>query len=89
MTAPTPASAPQAAPHAAGTAAMVSRTTSWIRPHKERDERREKQAARVERRDVLDAAAAAWSADRIARGLARSLPDPPEEIRGRKVAIWI
>ncbi len=38
--------------------------------------------------DVLDAAAAAWSADRIARGVARSLPDPPERSRGREVAIW-
>ena len=27
--------------------------------------------------DILDAAAVAWSADRIARGQASSLPDPP------------
>ena len=38
--------------------------------------------------DLLDAAAAAWTADRIARGEARSLPDPPERIDGRDVAIW-
>lgn len=39
--------------------------------------------------DVLDAAAAAWSADRIARGRARSLPDPPQPgDRGRPIAIW-
>lgn len=39
--------------------------------------------------DVLDAAAAAWSADRIARGVAVSLPHPPEVIDGRPVAIWV
>ena len=38
--------------------------------------------------DVLDAAAAAWSADRIAQGAARSFPDPPETIGGRSIAIW-
>ena len=38
--------------------------------------------------DVLDAAASAWSADRIAHGRARSLPDPPERVDGRDVAIW-
>lgn len=38
--------------------------------------------------DVVDAAAAAWSARRIAIGTARSLPDPPEEALGRRVAIW-
>jgi predicted RNase H-like nuclease len=39
--------------------------------------------------DVLDAAAAAWSAQRYASGEARSLPaDPPEDARGRPVAIW-
>ncbi|MDI9886446.1 DUF429 domain-containing protein [Streptomyces sp. HNM0645] len=39
--------------------------------------------------DVLDAAAAAWSADRIARGRARSLPDPPQlGDRDRPIAIW-
>lgn len=39
--------------------------------------------------DVLDAAAAAWSADRITQGKARSLPDPPEQLSGREVAIWV
>lgn len=38
--------------------------------------------------DVLDAAAAAWSANRIANGIARSLPSPPEEVDGRAAAIW-
>jgi predicted RNase H-like nuclease len=38
--------------------------------------------------DVLDAGAAAWSAHRIATGRAESLPDPPEAIAGRPVAIW-
>ena len=45
-------------------------------------------AALVPVDDVLDAAAAAWSAHRIARGLAKSLPDPPEVVDGRLVAIW-
>jgi predicted RNase H-like nuclease len=40
--------------------------------------------------DVLDAAAVAWSAVRIASGTAVALPDPPErdEASGRDVAIW-
>jgi predicted RNase H-like nuclease len=38
--------------------------------------------------DVLDAAAAAWSAHRIAIGTARSLPEPPEPVEGRSIAIW-
>jgi predicted RNase H-like nuclease len=38
--------------------------------------------------DVLDAAAAAWSANRIAHGQARSLPDPPEIRDEANVAIW-
>ena len=39
--------------------------------------------------DVVDAAAAAWSARRIARGAARSMPDPPERSSdGRPVAVW-
>lgn len=45
-------------------------------------------AAEVPLDDVLDAAAAAWSAQRIARGKARSLPDPPEMLDGRRAAIW-
>jgi len=41
--------------------------------------------------DVLDAAAAAWSARRVALGAARRLPDtgPEQRDRGRTVAIWI
>lgn len=39
--------------------------------------------------DVLDAAAAAWSAHRIATGTAFSLPDPPQvNERGQRLAIW-
>ncbi len=38
--------------------------------------------------DVLDAAAAAWSAHRIATGVAQSLPEPPEVVNGHLVAIW-
>jgi predicted RNase H-like nuclease len=38
--------------------------------------------------DVIDATAAAWSAHRIASGVARSLPEAPEIVDGRAVAIW-
>lgn len=38
--------------------------------------------------DVLDAAAAAWTANRIACGAAACLPDPPDIAAGRPVAIW-
>lgn len=39
--------------------------------------------------DVLDAAAAGWSARRIADGVAQCLPDPPErDPHGRPTAIW-
>lgn len=38
--------------------------------------------------DVLDAAASAWSAHRIAVGSARTLPNPPELVDGHPVAIW-
>ncbi|MDR7300844.1 DUF429 domain-containing protein [Haloactinomyces albus] len=38
--------------------------------------------------DILDAAAAAWTAQRVARGTAQSLPDPPEQFTdGRSAAI--
>jgi predicted RNase H-like nuclease len=47
-----------------------------------------KDAAHAPLDDVLDAAAAAWAAQRIATGAAQSLPDPPEEIDGYPVAIW-
>ncbi|RYZ25766.1 MAG: DUF429 domain-containing protein, partial [Propionibacteriaceae bacterium] len=40
--------------------------------------------------DVVDAGACAWSALRLARGTARSLPDPPQELPdGRTAAIWV
>jgi predicted RNase H-like nuclease len=39
--------------------------------------------------DLLDAAAVAWTAHRIATGVAVSLPDPPErDAEGRAVAVW-
>ena len=38
--------------------------------------------------DVLDAAAVAWSAHRMATGAAESHPSPPEECNGSKIAIW-
>jgi predicted RNase H-like nuclease len=39
--------------------------------------------------DVLDAAAAAWTAHRIGGGVAASVPDPPEiNERGQQLAIW-
>jgi len=38
--------------------------------------------------DVLDAAAMAWTARRVADGVAIPLPSPPERIAGRDVAIW-
>lgn len=38
--------------------------------------------------DVVDAAAAAWSALRVAAGEAGCLPDPPERAGRRRVAIW-
>jgi predicted RNase H-like nuclease len=38
--------------------------------------------------DVLDAAAAAWSAHRIAAGIAQTLPSSPEFVDGRDIAIW-
>jgi predicted RNase H-like nuclease len=45
--------------------------------------------ARIPADDVLDAAAAAWSAQRLATGSAQSLPDPPQcNERGQHIAIW-
>jgi predicted RNase H-like nuclease len=39
--------------------------------------------------DILDAAAAAWSAHRIGGGVAFCLPDPPQvNERGQQLAIW-
>ena len=45
-------------------------------------------AAAVPIDDLLDAAACAWTAQRIEAGIADSLPDPPQVIDGRRVAIW-
>jgi predicted RNase H-like nuclease len=40
--------------------------------------------------DVLDAAAVAWTARRAAAGVARTLPDPPEDLGdGTSAAIWV
>jgi predicted RNase H-like nuclease len=38
--------------------------------------------------DLLDAAAAAWSAERIGARTASSLPNPPQVAAGRQIAIW-
>ena len=38
--------------------------------------------------DIVDAVACAWTAGRIARGEARTFPDPPQRIEGRAVAVW-
>ncbi|BFU46096.1 DUF429 domain-containing protein [Krasilnikovia sp. MM14-A1004] len=38
--------------------------------------------------DILDAAAVAWTAHRMATNAAHSHPDPPEEADGAKIAIW-
>jgi predicted RNase H-like nuclease len=40
--------------------------------------------------DVLDAAAVAWGAHRVGLGIARRLPDPPDQFdhRGRPIVIW-
>ena len=38
--------------------------------------------------DILDAAAVAWSAHRMATGAAQSHPSPPEENNGVRIAIW-
>jgi predicted RNase H-like nuclease len=38
--------------------------------------------------DVLDAAVMAWTARQLAEGKGVPLPDPPERIGGREVAIW-
>jgi predicted RNase H-like nuclease len=46
------------------------------------------QIGNVGAEDVLDAAAAAWSADRIANRTAKSFPDPPQAANGRQIAIW-
>jgi predicted RNase H-like nuclease len=48
------------------------------------------EVAAVPANDVLDAAAVAWAAHRIALGVARRLPDPPDQYdhRGRPIVIW-
>lgn len=38
--------------------------------------------------DILDAAAVAWTAARVAAGTAKPLPDPPDEFDDFPVAIW-
>ena len=42
----------------------------------------------AEAEDVLDATAAAWSANRVANGTAKSFPEPPQMANGRQIAIW-
>lgn len=45
-------------------------------------------SARAAADDIVDAVACAWTAGRVAARTARSFPDRPELIDGRKVAIW-
>jgi predicted RNase H-like nuclease len=46
-------------------------------------------ASRAAVDDMLDAAAAAWTATRLLQGTARPVPDPPEvDSSGRRIAIW-
>ena len=46
--------------------------------------------ARVGTDDMLDAAAVAWSAQRLADGTARSIPEHPQvSDNGRPIAIWV
>ena len=46
--------------------------------------------SRVPVDDLLDAAAAAWTARRVLAGTARSIPSPPElDGNGRQIAIWV
>jgi predicted RNase H-like nuclease len=46
--------------------------------------------ARVPVDDLLDAAAAAWTARRVLAGTARAVPDPPQlDPGGRPIAIWV
>ena len=46
-------------------------------------------AGKVPTDDLLDAAATAWSAHRVATRCAQSLPDPPQlNERGQQIAIW-
>jgi predicted RNase H-like nuclease len=47
-----------------------------------------RETAAVPLDDVLDAAAAAWTAQRIALGTAVTLPDPPDLVEDRRIAIW-
>jgi predicted RNase H-like nuclease len=47
------------------------------------------EAGKVPPDDILDAAAAAWSAHRIANNLCGTIPNPPQiNERGQRVAIW-
>ena len=45
-------------------------------------------AGRAGADDVLDAAAVAWTARRLAAGTAVSFPDPPAVVGGRASAVW-
>jgi predicted RNase H-like nuclease len=46
-------------------------------------------ASRTSVDDMLDAAAAAWTATRLLEGTARPLPNPPQaDPSGRGIAIW-
>ena len=68
---------------------MVERRTVLARVGFSLDQVDPKVGAVVGVDDIIDAAAAAWSATRILAGSGRPLPDPPEvDQSGRQIAIW-
>jgi predicted RNase H-like nuclease len=95
---------PEVSFHAMAEVPVLSRKTTWTGQMRRRDLLREHgidlpdqlhsgagvgDPGQAQPDDVLDAAAVAWTADRIARGVARSLPDPPQvNERGEQLAIW-
>lgn len=79
-----PASAPKKS-----WAGMSQRRLALERAGLSLDETGGEAAARAAVDDMLDAAVAAWSARRILRGQAVTLPDPPPaRPHGRPIAIW-
>lgn len=79
---------------------LQSRKTSWSGAHHRREllaragimlpNELGEPGAKAGVDDMLDAAAAAWTARRVSRGEARPLPDPPETFSdGHPCAIWI
>jgi predicted RNase H-like nuclease len=85
-------------PELAGPAVMSKRTWHGLRDRLERLESvdivlpvelGDVRAREVPPNDVLDAAAAAWSAGRLANDRGESVPTPPQiNERGQRSAIW-